>query len=95
MTDSDPRDLDNPQRWECTSCSHAFYDSDGWTTWYCSECGSEMEPTAPEGYIAKDDLRALIAEWRDAAEWADGKEACSQVAVEVARTHINELEELL
>jgi len=64
-----------PRYWECGNCGHTLYDDDGWESWHCSACGEEMHETAPPGYVPKDDLRELVDEWNEAAEWAyaDGK----------------------
>ena len=65
---------DHPQRWKCHECGHAFYDSDEWDVWYCSQCGSEMEVVPPEGYVAVSELEPLIEEWRALAEKAGPEE---------------------
>ena len=71
MTELDREELDDPQRWECGNCGHAFYDDDGWLEWYCSQCGEEMSPIAPEGYTPNDELRELIEEWCGRAKWRE------------------------
>lgn len=60
--------LDDPQRWECPECSNTFYDDDGWETWHCGECGSEMDPIAPEGYTSNEGLRELVETMRKGAK---------------------------
>lgn len=79
--------MDNPQRWECGNCGHAFYDTDGWDEWHCGQCGEEMHTMPPEGYTSNEDLRELAEKWRWNFEEDMGEPEWAMAA--------NELEELI